>query len=69
MFYVKAKISKCAHINAEITDENVFNRCPDCGCEHAVDLVAVIKGGGDLYGTSVYCDECAKRHRVQSQNG
>ena len=38
MFYVKEKLSDSAEINIEIHDENVFCRCPKCGCEVPVDL-------------------------------
>ena len=35
--------------------------CPVCGREHAVDIVETFRGGfADLYGTSVYCPECAE---------
>lgn len=38
MFYVKSQIGENSAIVTEITDENVFTRCPDCGSEIAVDL-------------------------------
>ena len=31
MFYVKQKISEDAEIRIDITDENVFAICPECG--------------------------------------
>ncbi len=33
MFYVKEKIGGTAEVTLEINDENVFCRCPKCGCE------------------------------------
>ena len=33
MFYVKEKISDAVNVTVEITDENVFKRCPGCGNE------------------------------------
>ena len=35
MFYVKSQIGENSAIVTEITDENVFTRCPDCGSEIA----------------------------------
>lgn len=59
MYYVKAEIAEGVTIRAEITDENVFNQCPKCGAEVAVDLAEVVTENGlDLYGTAMYCDEC-----------
>lgn len=62
MFYVKENLSNAAELTVEITDENVFCRCPQCGCEVQVDLVEVFENGMlDLYGTAVYCDDCSKK--------
>ena len=58
MFYVKTKLNEETEITTEITDENVFTRCPKCGVEKAVDLAEMLSDGGDLYGTSLYCPEC-----------
>ena len=56
MFYIKSRGRK---IN--LRNDNVFTRCPVCGREHAVDIVETFRGGfADLYGTSVYCPECAE---------
>jgi len=57
MFYMKHKGKKLF-----IEEGNVFNACPLCGRETAVDLQAVLSDGeGDLYGTQVYCHECSER--------
>lgn len=62
MFYVKEKISDGAEINIEITDENVFNQCPQCGKEVQVDIESLLKSeNSDLFGTSVFCEECSKK--------
>lgn len=62
MFYVKEKIGDAMEVTIEINDENTFCTCPDCGCEVAVDLALVFADGqGDLYGTAVLCDACARR--------
>lgn len=57
MFYLKDKSGQKLFIE----DSNVFTACPICGKEHAVDLVGVLQDGiSDLYGTAVYCPECAE---------
>ena len=61
MFYVKEPIHDAMEVTIEINDENVFCRCPRCGSEVAVDLEDVLSSGGDLYGTSVFCDKCAEK--------
>lgn len=59
MYYVKAEIAEGVTIRAEITDENVFNPCPRCGAEVAVDLAEIVTDSGlDLFGTAMYCDKC-----------
>ena len=61
MFYTKEKINTM-EIIIELNDENVFCTCPDCGAEVAVDLSKFFADGiGDMYGTSVLCDKCARR--------
>ena len=63
MFYTKTTINDTT-IKTEITDENVFTICPECGREHAVDLQAILCGGdADLLSTSVYCAECTEKRR------
>lgn len=64
MFYVKEKLSDAVAVSIEITDENVFTRCPGCGDEVSVDLAELFSDGeSDLYGTAVYCDECSRKIR------
>ena len=47
-----------------IEDDNVFTHCPDCGREHAVDLVEIASGGDfDLYGSAVCCEDCTRKRR------
>lgn len=61
MFYVKEKLSDSAEINVEINDENVYCRCPKCGCEVCVDLAEILSDGvSDLVGTAIYCSKCSK---------
>ncbi len=62
MFYVKEKMTDTVEVKVELNDENVFCTCPDCGKEVAVDLSYVFADGiGDMYGTAVLCNECARR--------
>lgn len=61
MFYIKETLSESTAINIEITDENVYGKCPVCGCEVSVDLVDLFaEGEVDLYSTQVLCDHCSK---------
>lgn len=68
MFYIKERLHDGAEIKIEITDENVFCRCPLCGREVAVDLEDVLSSGGGLYGTSVFCEKCAEK-RMRKHHG
>lgn len=62
MFYLKHEGKKL-----DIREDNVFTVCPICGKEHAVDLHDILEGGeADLYGTAVYCPDCAKQ-RMQDK--
>ena len=61
MFYVKTQLDANSAIVTEITDGNVFTRCPDCGCEIGVDLNDVIDDGQlDLHGLRVCCPKCSR---------
>ena len=39
MFYVKEKLNEAVTVSIEITDTNVFTRCPGCGDEEHDDRV------------------------------
>lgn len=56
MFYLKHDGKKLP-----IEEDNVFTQCPRCGKDFSVALEDVLHDGGDLYGTNVYCPECAVR--------
>ena len=63
MFYLKTKMPNGEVVKTDITDENVYTRCPDCGRELPVDLVEIFSDGkGDLYSTSIICSACTKKH-------
>ncbi len=64
MFYVKDRLTDLSEVKIEITDSNVYTKCPACRKEISVDLVEVLKEG-DLLGTSVFCEDCS----VKLDNG
>lgn len=65
MFYVKERLNDSMEVSIEITDENVFCRCPMCGLEVAVDIAEILSDGdSDLFGTAVFCEECDKKVRA-----
>ena len=68
MFYVKTKLCEGVTLHTEINSENIFTVCPECGAEHAVDLVDILSGGNaDLNSTRVYCHECSKKRAQRFQ--
>lgn len=68
MFYVKQNFGY-AEVITEITDENVYCKCPGCGCDVGVDLAEVFcDGEGDLFGTAVYCSVCSARHQERRES-
>lgn len=62
MFYVKEKINEAMEVRIEVGCDNVFGICPGCGDEVQVNLedLSDADDGLDLYGMSVYCDDCTK---------
>ena len=62
MFYLKTKLANGKVVKTDITDENVFTCCPECGRELPIDLVEVFADGeGDLFTTSIICSACTKQ--------
>lgn len=62
MFYVKEQLNDAMEVSVEINDENVYCRCPKCGCEVQVDLAEVFADGDiDLFGTAVLCSSCTEK--------
>ena len=62
MFYLKTKLANGKVVKTDITDENVFTCCPECGRELSIDLVEVFSDGeGDLFSTSIICSACTKK--------
>lgn len=69
MFYIKAKINEDTCMKTDITDENTFTTCVDCGCEIQVDLdEAIIDGHLDLFGLGMRCEECSYKHALQHRS-
>jgi len=66
MFYIKGKKKGGKTTRTDITDENVFTRCPECGRELAVNLAEVFSDGeGCLFSTNIICSACTrKRGRI-----
>lgn len=62
MFYMIERLNDSMKIYIEITDENVFCRCPICGLEVAVDIAEILR---DSEGEAVICDECDKQIRAR----
>ncbi len=71
MFYVKELINDGMEVTIEISDENVFCKCPDCGRETNVDLeeLSHTNEGLDLFGSAVLCEECSKKFYRRNRNG
>jgi hypothetical protein len=63
MFYIKTKLPDGKMVKTDVTDENVFTHCPECGKEISIDLAELFSdGNGDLYSSAVICEGCmAKR--------
>ena len=68
MFYVKTKLNDTTDIKVDITDENVYTRCPKCGAEFLVDFFSdLMKDDNvDLCGTTVYCSECSTTDTIKN---
>ena len=65
MFYAKKKLPNGRTIKTELTGANVFNRCPDCGREIAVDIERLLRDEeSDLLSTAVLCPECARKYHI-----
>lgn len=68
MFYIKTKLPDGKMVKTDVTDENVFTHCPECGKEISIDLAELFSDSeSDLYGTAVYCDECSRK--IRSKGG
>ena len=59
MFYVKEKISDAVNVTVEITDENVFTRCPGCGDEVNVDLAELFSAKVNVPPKYPFLSTCA----------
>ena len=62
MFFVKTRLNANKTLITNITDQNVFTHCPDCGAEVQVNLSELVENSKlNLADTSVYCQECGNR--------
>ena len=67
MFYVKKALDDEMTIAIDVTDENVFCKCPCCGDEIQVDLGKLMKEPmAELIDTSVMCDNCSLAWRKEN---
>ena len=71
MFYTKTKIGEGTYLTIDITDENVFTHCVECGAELQVDLVELASDEHfDLCGTGICCSRCScKRWKGAVRHG
>ena len=62
MFYIKENLNGTASISVEISNENVYCHCPQCGTEVPVDLsVFWTAENFDIFNSAVYCDACTQK--------
>lgn len=64
MIYHKFSINDEIEIRVPLYDDEIFTQCPGCGKEIQIDsnlLTDIIKDGGDMGGTSIYCEECSSK--------
>lgn len=63
MFYIKENLNESMNIAIEISDKNVYCRCPKCGVEVPVDLSIFQENENfNIFSSAVYCDACTKTH-------
>lgn len=73
MFYIKHPLTTdpevTAELRVEITYDNVYTTCPQCGKEFNLDLLDLAKFIPHFdWDDSIFCKECsAKRHAEQEQ--
>lgn len=66
MFYTKTKLTNGRTVKTDITDENVFTRCHECGRELPVDIAEILSDGeGDLFSTNIICCACTNKRHVK----
>ena len=69
MCYVKECFNN-VEVTVDITEDNVFTRCPVCGEEIAVDLNALFHDwDGNLTNTALLCRDCAKEFMEVDDDG
>ena len=59
MYYVKTRINDELEVRIDLTGDNVFTTCPNCGAEFKAEISQY--EDFCLYGTRTYCDECIQK--------
>lgn len=68
-YYIKGTTKAGEPVTLPIEPDSVYTHCPDCGREHTVDIVDLAAAGDfDLYGSAIYCHECADKRRRAAPN-
>ena len=68
-YYIKGTTKAGEPVTLSIEPDSVYTHCPDCGREHTVDIVDLAAAGDfDLYGSAIYCHECADKRRQTVPN-
>lgn len=63
MFYIKTQLNDDAMLEVDITDTNVFCRCPLCGSEVPVDLNDFTGDADfDITTSGVACAKCSRKY-------
>lgn len=66
MIYVSQQLDDFTTLNVEVTPENIFAKCSDCGRETQIDLNdAVLAGVTDLFGVRWRCESCSYKHALK----
>lgn len=63
MIYVKAKLNDDVEIKVDLYGDEFRFSCPKCARERDIsieDVADIVKNGGDLAGTVVYCEQCTE---------
>lgn len=62
MIYLKAKLNDDVEMKIDLYGDEFRFSCPKCTreCDINIEEVAdIVKNGGDLAGTVVYCEQCS----------
>lgn len=65
MFYVRARLADDVSVEIDITGENVFTSCADCGAEIRADLDELIGLDGFSMSSALCCEACSARRLAE----